>query len=264
MSQIFVVVIPVTDCGSTQVLLLPIVVYTLTLWMLRCVIWSNVTKVNHVRIFQWNELKVCLLSPDVVDALRLCHGANTPLYYLITFISKCWPKPQTLKSRTYGSEDVVFSPHFLWGLFVIFHPKRSTNPCVVMKTSSAVFQVKWSDSSSSRVTKTHHELENFLLKVSTFIWSFLHSWIVWCLGFQWFWSSRLPVASKGSDHRVFWEEHSETSEPRGPVWEQGGGEQPQVGSLLLSCHSCTAFTCKPSAFLTFFAISLLWVLLVTS
>lgn len=28
-----------------------------------------------------------------------------------------------------------------------------------------VFQVKWSDSSSSSVTKTHRELENFLLKV---------------------------------------------------------------------------------------------------
>lgn len=29
-----------------------------------------------------------------------------------------------------------------------------------------MFQVKWSDSSSSYVTKTHLELENFLLKVS--------------------------------------------------------------------------------------------------
>ena len=35
--------------------------------------------------------------------------------------------------------------------------------------SSAVFQVKWSDSSSSSVTKTHLELENFLLKVSTLV-----------------------------------------------------------------------------------------------
>lgn len=34
---------------------------------------------------------------------------------------------------------------------------------------SAGFQVKWSDSSSSSVTKTHQELENFLLKVSTLL-----------------------------------------------------------------------------------------------
>lgn len=43
------------------------------------------------------------------------------------------------------------------------------------------------------------------------------------------------AASEGSVYGVLWEEHLESFEPGGPVWEQGGGEEPQVIYIKPTC-----------------------------
>lgn len=47
------------------------------------------------------------------------------------------------------------------------HSHSIIHCCFLNVLQIASFQIKWSDSSLSHVTKTHLELENFLLKVST-------------------------------------------------------------------------------------------------
>lgn len=121
---------------------------------------AHLPKYLRFAIFKSNVLSIscCLMRHSLLFLTVYDLTAVATVVYLTSYYSRTLSFPPHL--IIYGTQTVM--PRY-WplssGLFHCCSVSEQDLVCCVL------FQVKWSDSSSTSVTKTHLELENFLLKV---------------------------------------------------------------------------------------------------